>query len=106
MVNLLMIVFFNINSGKLNKVPNCYSRLQIQYSKFGIKDFDFSYYNKTKECCGLENHTDNSYINSLLQLYRFQSVYIIKLLVHYQKNGYLMISPLLSLPTTLKVHLF
>ena len=59
--------------GKLNKVPNCYSRLQIQYSKFGIKDFDFSYYNKTKECCGLENHTDNSYINSLLQLYRFQS---------------------------------
>lgn len=55
------------------KVPNCYSRLEIQYSKFGVKDFDFSYYNKTKEYCGLENHTDNSYINSLLQLYRFQS---------------------------------
>ncbi|RCK60381.1 PAB-dependent poly(A)-specific ribonuclease subunit PAN2 [Candida viswanathii] len=55
------------------KVPNCYSRLQIQYSKFGVKDFDFSYYNRTKDYCGLENHTDNSYINSLLQLYRFQS---------------------------------
>ncbi|CAX45153.1 pab1p-dependent poly(a)-nuclease, putative [Candida dubliniensis CD36] len=66
-------IFQYKSSGKSNKVPNCYSRLQIQYSKFGIKDFDFSYYNKTKECCGLENHTDNSYINSLLQLYRFQS---------------------------------
>ncbi|CAI5756941.1 unnamed protein product [Candida verbasci] len=56
-----------------SKVPKCYSRLQIQYSKFGVKDFDFSYYNKSNgQYCGLENHTDNSYINSLLQLYRFQ----------------------------------
>ncbi|KAK6205416.1 ubiquitin carboxyl-terminal hydrolase-domain-containing protein [Scheffersomyces amazonensis] len=54
-----------------NKVPNCYSILQIQYSKFGVRDFDFSFYNKT-EYCGLENHIDNSYINALLQLYRFQ----------------------------------
>lgn len=56
-----------------HKIPNCYGKLQIQYSKFGIKDFDFSYYNKSNGLyCGLENHTDNSYINSLLQLYRFE----------------------------------
>ncbi|KAL6449506.1 PAN2 PAN2-PAN3 deadenylation complex catalytic subunit PAN2 [Candida maltosa Xu316] len=59
----------NNGNANNNKVPNCYSRLQIQYSKFGIKD-------KTDSYCGLENHTDNSYINSLLQLYRFQpSIY-------------------------------
>lgn len=65
----------NTNGNSSNcKVPNCYSRLQIQYSRFGVKDFDFSYYNRTNDYCGLENHTDNSYINSLLQLYRFQSI--------------------------------
>ncbi|KAI3402461.2 PAN2 [Candida oxycetoniae] len=53
-------------------IPNCYSRLQIQYSKFGIKDFDFAFYNRTEKYCGLENHSDNSYINALLQLFRFQ----------------------------------
>ncbi|KAK6455616.1 ubiquitin carboxyl-terminal hydrolase-domain-containing protein [Scheffersomyces xylosifermentans] len=59
-----------------NKIPNCYTILQIQYSKFGVKDFDFSYYNRTDGLyCGLENHTDNSYVNSLLQLYKFQPVF-------------------------------
>jgi len=57
------------------KIPKCYSRLQIQYSKFGVKDFDFGYYNRTENYCGLENHSDNSYINSLLQVYRFQSLF-------------------------------
>lgn len=57
------------------KIPKCYSRLQIQYSKFGVKDFDFGYYNRTESYCGLENHSDNSYINSLLQVYRFQSLF-------------------------------
>ena len=52
-------------------VPHCYSRLQIQYSKFGVDDFDFDYYNKSNGACsGLENHLDNSYTNALLQLYR------------------------------------
>ncbi|RLV94499.1 PAB-dependent poly [Spathaspora sp. JA1] len=63
---------FQYKNSNLSSVPNCYSRLQIQYSKFGVRDFDFEFYNKTNGLyCGLENHTDNSYINSLLQLYRF-----------------------------------
>ena len=70
------------------KIPNCYSRLQIQYSKFGVKDFDFAFYNRTQEYCGLENHSDNSYINSLLQLYRFQSVFYNKV-VHSLSNEWL-----------------
>lgn len=58
------------------KIPNCYSRLQIQYSKFGVKDFDFSYYNRTDGLyCGLENDADNSYVNPLLQLYKFQPAF-------------------------------
>lgn len=52
-------------------VPNCYTRLQIQYSKFGVDDFDFDYYNQSQGACsGLENHLDNSYTNALLQVYR------------------------------------
>ncbi|KAK6463024.1 ubiquitin carboxyl-terminal hydrolase-domain-containing protein [Scheffersomyces coipomensis] len=62
---------FQYKSSPANKIPNCYSILQIKYSKFGVRDFDFSFYNKT-EHCGLENHINNSYVNSLLQLYRFQ----------------------------------
>lgn len=64
-----------------NKIPNCYSKLQIHYSKFGVGDFDFNYYNKSLEYssdfdtfCGLENHVDNSYINSIIQLYRFSPI--------------------------------
>lgn len=51
-------------------VPNCYTNLKIQYSKFGVEDFDFQYYNRT-QYSGLENHLDNSYINSLLQIYKY-----------------------------------
>lgn len=51
--------------------PPCYSKLDIRYSKFGVQDFDFSYYNRTKGMfAGLENHIDNSYVNSIVQLYR------------------------------------
>lgn len=81
----------NAHSSKtnLNKVPNCYSKLQIQYSRFGVRDFDFSYYNRTNGLyCGLENHTDNSYINSLLQLYRFQPL-VYRLIVHSLANEWL-----------------
>lgn len=66
---------YKILDNKSNKVPNCYSRLQIQYSKFGVQDFDFRFYNKSLSYCGLENHVDNSYINSLLQLYRFSPIF-------------------------------
>lgn len=50
-----------------------YRPVEIKYSKFGIDDFDFRYYNKTKYS-GLETHIVNSYANPLLQLYRFTNV--------------------------------
>ncbi|EMC99672.1 hypothetical protein BAUCODRAFT_119247 [Baudoinia panamericana UAMH 10762] len=47
-----------------------YRPVEIKYSKFGVDDFDFRYYNKTKYS-GLETHIVNSYANPLLQLLRF-----------------------------------
>ncbi|EEH45016.1 PAB-dependent poly(A)-specific ribonuclease subunit PAN2 [Paracoccidioides brasiliensis Pb18] len=47
-----------------------YSNVEIKYSKFGVDDFDFRYYNKTL-FSGLETHIANSFTNSLLQLYKF-----------------------------------
>jgi PAB-dependent poly(A)-specific ribonuclease subunit 2 len=47
-----------------------YSNVEIKYSRFGVDDFDFRYYNKTPYS-GLETHISNSFVNSLLQLYRF-----------------------------------
>ncbi|KAK0249232.1 poly(A)-specific ribonuclease [Friedmanniomyces endolithicus] len=50
-----------------------YRPVEIKYSKFGVDDFDFNYYNKTKYS-GLETHIVNSYANPLLQLFRFTNV--------------------------------
>ncbi|OLL26919.1 PAB-dependent poly(A)-specific ribonuclease subunit PAN2 [Neolecta irregularis DAH-3] len=47
-----------------------YKRVEIKYSKFGVEDFDFGYYNKTP-FSGLETDIANSYCNSLLQVYHF-----------------------------------
>lgn len=47
-----------------------YSNVEIKYSRFGVDDFDFSFYNKT-QYSGLETHIKNSFINALLQLYKF-----------------------------------
>ena len=47
-----------------------YNKVEIKYSRFGVDDFDFSYFNKTS-FSGLETHISNSFINSLLQLYKF-----------------------------------
>lgn len=47
-----------------------YSNVEIKYSRFGVDDFDFRYYNKTPYS-GLETHIANSFVNSILQLYRF-----------------------------------
>lgn len=57
--------------------PPCYNRMDIKYSKFGVEDFDFNYYNLSGDCrlSGLENHLDNSYINPLLQLYRYSPAF-------------------------------
>ncbi|RMZ82086.1 hypothetical protein DV737_g2197, partial [Chaetothyriales sp. CBS 132003] len=47
-----------------------YNKVEIKYSRFGVEDFDFQYFNKT-QYSGLETHIANSFINSLLQLYKF-----------------------------------
>ncbi|KAL2021290.1 hypothetical protein VTK56DRAFT_7369 [Thermocarpiscus australiensis] len=52
------------------EAPPMYRNLEIKYSKFGVDDFDFGYYNKTRYA-GLENHITNSYANSLLQLMHY-----------------------------------
>ncbi|KAH9813591.1 PAB-dependent poly(A)-specific ribonuclease subunit [Melampsora americana] len=48
-------------------MPKWYRQVEIKYSKFGIEDFDFGFYNRTKYS-GLETHIVNSYTNSLLQV--------------------------------------
>lgn len=55
--------------GTMN-IPNYYRKMEIKYSKFGIEDFDFEFYNHTKYS-GLETNFTNSYCNALLQLYNF-----------------------------------
>jgi hypothetical protein len=46
--------------------PDYYRHVEIKYSRFGIEDFDFDFYNRT-QYGGLETHIANSYCNSLLQ---------------------------------------
>ncbi|KAF9355394.1 poly(A)-specific ribonuclease, partial [Mortierella sp. AD094] len=51
-------------------LPKYYKRVEIKYSKFGVEDFDFGFYNKT-QFGGLETHIANSYCNALLQVLFF-----------------------------------
>ncbi|KAH8081265.1 ubiquitin carboxyl-terminal hydrolase-domain-containing protein [Filobasidium floriforme] len=51
-------------------MPKHYRKVEIKYSKFGVEDFDFEFYNKTQHS-GLETHISNSYTNSLLQAYHY-----------------------------------
>ncbi|KAJ3284105.1 poly(A)-specific ribonuclease, partial [Rhizoclosmatium sp. JEL0117] len=53
-----------------SSIPKPYRQVQIKYSKFGVEDFDFGFYNKTPYS-GLETHIKNSYCNSMLQLLFF-----------------------------------
>nr|XP_019008893.1 PAB-dependent poly(A)-specific ribonuclease subunit PAN2 [Kwoniella pini CBS 10737]OCF47674.1 PAB-dependent poly(A)-specific ribonuclease subunit PAN2 [Kwoniella pini CBS 10737] len=48
------------------EIPKYYRKVEIKYSKFGIEDFDFDYYNRTIYS-GLETDILNSYTNALLQ---------------------------------------
>eukprot|EP00842_Homolaphlyctis_polyrhiza_P003257 jgi/Hompol1/3932/HPOL_003377-RA len=52
-------------------IPPYWRAVEIKYSKFGIEDFDFGFYNRTELYGGLESHIQNSYLNSLLQLLYF-----------------------------------
>ncbi|KAK9467389.1 ubiquitin carboxyl-terminal hydrolase-domain-containing protein [Lipomyces arxii] len=47
-----------------------FKKVEIKYSKFGVEDFDFEFYNRTPYA-GLETHLQNTYTNALLQLFRF-----------------------------------
>ncbi|KAJ1734369.1 poly(A)-specific ribonuclease [Coemansia sp. Benny D160-2] len=52
------------------KVPKQMQRMRIEYSRFGVEDFDFSLYNST--CwSGLEGNISNAYANPLLQMLFF-----------------------------------
>ncbi|RKF57266.1 PAN2-PAN3 deadenylation complex catalytic subunit PAN2 [Erysiphe neolycopersici] len=57
-------------SSEKTDVPVTYQSLDIKYSKYGVADFDFGYFNKTN-FAGLETHISNSYANSLLQVFKF-----------------------------------
>jgi len=50
----------------VGEIPKFYRKVEIKYSKFGIEDFDFGFYNRT-EYSGLETDILNSYTNALLQ---------------------------------------
>ena len=62
----------NATNGNASRhlVPLIYRDVEIKYSRFGIEDFDFQYYNRT-EYSGLETHIANSYLNPLIQLLKY-----------------------------------
>lgn len=51
-------------------VAKIYRQVEIKYSKFGVEDFDFGFYNQTSHG-GLETHIMNSYTNAMLQVIFF-----------------------------------
>ncbi|TFK86247.1 hypothetical protein K466DRAFT_493169 [Polyporus arcularius HHB13444] len=51
-------------------IPKCYRKVEIEYSKFGVEDFDFGFYNRTS-FSGLETHILNSYTNPLVQVMHY-----------------------------------
>lgn len=55
------------DSGEL---PNAFKLMRIAYSKFGVDDFDFEYFNNTR-FTGLEADAGNTYTNSIIQLYKY-----------------------------------
>ncbi|PLW49838.1 hypothetical protein PCASD_01618 [Puccinia coronata f. sp. avenae] len=60
-------IAFDISLDDFLEMPRWYRQVEIKYSKFGIEDFDFGFYNNTPYS-GLETHIVNSYTNALLQV--------------------------------------
>lgn len=52
------------------KVPKIWRQMQVHYSKFGVDDFDFNFYNST-DYAGLEPLSASRRCNAILQLYRW-----------------------------------
>ncbi|KAI6783498.1 ubiquitin carboxyl-terminal hydrolase family protein [Emericellopsis cladophorae] len=73
---------------KKAEVPVMYRSVEIKYSKFGVDDFDFGFYNKTRHS-GLETHISNSYANALLQILHFTplATNLLKTLSNYPQAG-------------------
>lgn len=66
--NLAAYNVFELTS-KSGDVPNAYRQLSVIYSKFGVDDFDFDFYNATPYS-GLEINSGNSFLNPIVQLYK------------------------------------
>ena len=64
------VIDFEEELNDKNSMLKHYRKVEIKYSKFGIEDFDFSFYNKTRYS-GLESDITNSYTNSLLQVLNY-----------------------------------
>ena len=58
------------DSASKGKVPKLWRQLFVHYSKFGVDDFDFTFYNHT-DYAGLEPLTASRFCNAILQLYRW-----------------------------------
>ncbi|KAJ2030478.1 poly(A)-specific ribonuclease, partial [Coemansia sp. S610] len=61
--------------------PSQMRRMRIEYSRFGVEDFDFSLYNGTR-WSGLEGDISNAYANALLQLLYFAEGFRDKVVAH------------------------
>lgn len=57
-----------VNRRSVSQVPRHLQEMFIEYSRFGIEDFDFSLYNNTNQHSGLEGNVPNSYADALIQL--------------------------------------
>lgn len=62
-----------------------YKAVQIEYSKFGIMDFDFDLFNQTN-FSGLETGLPNCYLNNFLQILYFSYPFNQNLIEHSSKN--------------------